>query len=87
MDDFADRFRLLCESRGFTCSTIAAALVVDMSAPSRWMRGIVKPRNIADVVERLFGMSLGEFFSVDLDEVRAELAKNEGADISRPEAA
>jgi hypothetical protein len=71
-DDFSERLVELAKQRGFTSRTMSRKLRVDESMTSRWLRGETSPRNRADVVKRLLGMSLAEFYSVDVKAVRAE---------------
>lgn len=72
-DDFSDRFAVLCALRGLTCTRLAHVAKVDESMSSRWLRGLQRPRNRADVVKRALGMTMAEFYSFDVAAGRAEL--------------
>lgn len=72
-DDFSQRFALLCQARGLTSRVLARTVGVDESMTSRWLRGETTPRNRAHVLERALGMSIGEFYSLDLDKLRHEV--------------
>lgn len=76
LDDFGDRLAALCRLRGLRNKDVAASLGMDPSTTSLWLRGLGFPRDRADVVARLFdGMSLAEFYSHDLEALRADLVK------------
>lgn len=74
MDDFSERFALVCRLRGLTCTSLAAKVGVDEGMTSRWLRGKARPRKTAEVVELALEMSLPELYSLDVDQLRRDCA-------------
>jgi hypothetical protein len=70
-DDFSERFVLLCRARGLRNVDVARTLGLDQSTTSLWWKGGF-PRDRGDAVTRLFGLTLGEVYSLDLETLRAQ---------------
>lgn len=80
-DDFGDRLVLLCARDRLSNAAVARALNMDPSTTLRWLHGKGTPRDRGEVVATLFcGMTLAEFYSLDLDDLRAEVDARRSAD-------
>jgi len=78
-DDFHERLRLLCRRQGVRPIDLARKLKVDKAAVSRWLNGGSKPRKSLDEVLAALGLTVAQFYRIDLTSLRAAVKRKEAA--------